>query len=84
MSKDLTLFVSKLLKFSIAILRLCKPGRKPRTYCQIARKNYLGIVRNKKPGKKTIRKAIGKQLRYVKRNLGAVDRLLVKAVMNTA
>lgn len=58
---------------------LGKPGKRPRTYRQIARKNYLGIVRNKKPGKKTIRKAIGQQLRYVKRNLGVVDRLLVQA-----
>jgi len=56
-----------------------KPGKRPRTYRQIARRDYLSIVRNKKPGKKTIRKAVGKQLRYVRRNLGAVDRLLAMA-----
>jgi len=55
---------------------LGKQGRRPRTYRQIARKAYLSIVRNRKPGKKAIRKAIGKQLRYVRRNLDAVDRLL--------
>jgi hypothetical protein len=55
---------------------LGKPGRRPRTYRQIARKTYLSIVRNRKPGKKAIRKAIGKQLRYVGRNLRAVERLL--------
>ncbi|KJS77429.1 MAG: transposase [Desulfotomaculum sp. BICA1-6] len=58
---------------------LGKPGKRPRTYRQIARKSYLNIIRNRKPGKKTIRKAIGKQLRYVKRNLGTVNRLLAKA-----
>lgn len=56
-----------------------KPGRRLRTYRQIARKAYLSIVRNKKPGKKALRKAIGKQLRYVRRNLHAVDRLLAMA-----
>ncbi|AGL00595.1 IS5 family transposase [Desulfoscipio gibsoniae] len=58
---------------------LGKPGRRPRTYRQIARKAYLNIVHNRKPGKKAIRKAIGKQLRYVRRNLSAVDRLLAMA-----
>ncbi len=58
---------------------LGKPGRRPRTYRQIARKAYLRIVRDRKPGKKAVRKAIGKQLRYVKRNLLAVDRLLKMA-----
>lgn len=59
---------------------LGKPGKRPRTYRQNARKDYLRIARNKKPGKKAIRKAIGKQLRYVGRNLRAVDRLLTQAV----
>lgn len=58
---------------------LGKPGKRPRTYRQVARKAYLSIVRNKKPGKKAFRKAIGKQLRYVRRNLCAVDRLLAMA-----
>ncbi len=58
---------------------LGKPGRRPRTYRHIARKAYLSIVRNRKPGKKAIRKAIGKQLRYVRRNLDAVERLLCVA-----
>ncbi|SFH38815.1 hypothetical protein SAMN05660649_05010 [Desulfotomaculum arcticum] len=58
---------------------LGKPGKRPRTYRQVARRDYLYIVKNKKPGKKAIRKAVGKQLRYVRRNLGAVDRLLAMA-----
>jgi hypothetical protein len=63
----------------IVYKNLGKPGKRPRTYRQIARKAYLRIVRNKKPGNKAIRKAIGQQLRYVRRNLRAVDRLLTVA-----
>lgn len=55
---------------------LGKPGRRPRTYHQIARKAYISIVRNKKPGKKAIRKAIGKQLRYPNGRLYPADYLL--------
>ena len=58
---------------------LGKLGRRPRTYRQVARRFYLSIVHNKKPGKKVIRKAIGKQLRYVRRNLNALDCLLAVA-----
>ena len=48
---------------------------KPRTYRQKARKAYLAVAKQKKPGVKKIRKAIGQQLRYLKRNLGHIDRL---------
>ncbi len=46
--------------------------RKPRTYRQKARKDYLAVAKQKKPGYKKIRKAIGKQLRYLKRNLQTI------------
>ena len=58
---------------------LGKPGKRPHTYRQVACKAYLGIVRNRKPGKKARRKAIGKQLHYVRRNFVAIDRLLSMA-----
>ena len=45
---------------------------KPRTYRQKGRKDYLAIAKQKKPGYKKIRKAIGKQLRYLKRNLKTI------------
>ncbi len=48
--------------------------RKPRTYRQKARKDYLVIAKQKKPGYKKIRKAIGKQLRYLKRNLQTIEK----------
>ena len=48
--------------------------QKPRTYRQKARKDYLAVAKQKKPGYKKIRKAIGKQLRYLKRNLQTVEK----------
>lgn len=49
--------------------------KKPRTYRQKARKSYLAVAKQKKPGAKKIRKAIGQQLRYLRRNLGYIDRM---------
>ncbi len=46
--------------------------RKPRTYRQKARKDYLAVAKQKKSGHKKILKAIGKQLRYLKRNLKTI------------
>lgn len=43
--------------------------KKPRTYRQKARKDYLAVAKQKKSSYKKVRKAIGKQLRYLKRNL---------------
>lgn len=49
---------------------ICK---KPRTYRQKARKAYLSVAKQKKPGYKKIRRAIGQQLRFLKRNLGYIE-----------
>jgi hypothetical protein len=58
-------------------LRKEEPKRKkPRTYRQKARKQYLSVAKQKKPGRKKIRRALGQQLRYVRRNLGHIDRML--------
>jgi len=46
--------------------------KKPRTYRQKARKDYLRLAKTKKPGRKKIRKAVGKQLRYLRRNLTSI------------
>jgi len=48
---------------------------KPRTYRQKARKAYLAVAKQKKSGARKIRKALGWQLRYLKRNLGHIDRM---------
>ncbi len=50
-------------------------GQKPRTYRQVARKDYMRFVRNRKPSRKIIRKAIRKQLGYIRRDLAAIDDL---------
>jgi len=47
--------------------------KKPRTYREKARRQYLAVAKQKKPGAKKIRKAIGQQLRHLKRNLGHLD-----------
>lgn len=50
--------------------------KKPRTYRQKARKSYLAVAKQKKPGYKKIRKAIGQQLGYLKRNMGHINRMV--------
>jgi hypothetical protein len=49
---------------------------KPRTYRQKARRDFLTIALSKKPRANKIRAAIGKQLRYIKRNLGHIHHML--------
>ncbi|QQE73440.1 IS5 family transposase [Brevibacillus composti] len=44
-------------------------SRKPRTYRDKARKEYLAVAKQRRANGKVIRRAIGKQLRYVARNL---------------
>ena len=46
-----------------------------RTYRKQARKAYLAVAKSKKPSGKKIRKAIRKQLQYVRRDIGHVHRL---------
>ncbi len=57
-------------------------GKKPRTYRKRARKDYLKYTRCRKHTAKMTRKAIGKQLNYLKRDLEAVDgKLLLGRVL---
>ena len=51
---------------------------KPRTYRRKARKDYLNLAKSKKLRPAAIRRAIGKQLRYVRRDLKTIDWLLAK------
>ena len=48
-------------------------GKKPRTYRKRARKDYLKYTRCRKNTSKMTRKAIGKQLGYLRRDLAAID-----------
>jgi len=47
--------------------------KKPRTYRQRARHDYLAVAKQKKPGVRKIRKAIRKQLGYLGRNLKTIQ-----------
>ena len=49
---------------------------KPRTYRKKARKDYLALAKRKKRSAKVIRKAIKKQLQYIRRDIGYIDQYL--------
>ena len=48
---------------------------KPRTYRKKARRHYLAVARKKRPGRKKVRKAMGQQLRFLRRDLGHIETL---------
>ena len=50
--------------------------KKPRTYRNIARKDYLEVAKQRRPSRKHKRKALKKQLQYLKRNLSHIARLI--------
>lgn len=50
--------------------------KKPRTYRRVARMDYLNVAKKKNKNAKEIRKAIRKQLNYLKRNFGYIDNML--------
>lgn len=56
--------------------------KKPRTYRDCARKQYLNIDKKKRKTAKEIRKGIGQQLRYVRRDLKVVEQLALKSSLN--
>ncbi len=49
---------------------------RPRMYCKNARRDYLALLKCRKRGSKKIRKAIKKQLQYVRRDLGYIENLI--------
>ena len=53
-----------------------KLKKKPRTYKKKARKDYLKIAKKRRPSRKEITDAIGKQLQYIKRNLSHIEQLI--------
>ncbi len=58
------------------LYQLSNLKKKPRTYRQQARKRYLAISKNRKPGGKLRRKAIREQLQYLRRNFRHIEMLL--------
>lgn len=57
-----------------SIQELCQ--KKPRTYRNKARKDYLSITKQRRPSPSKKRTAIKKQLQYIKRNLSHIERLI--------
>jgi hypothetical protein len=53
-----------------------KVANKPRTYRRKARSAYLAIAKQKRPGRKTLRRGVKLQLQYLRRNLGHIEQLL--------
>lgn len=50
--------------------------QKPRTYRRVARKRYLQTAQKKNKSRKEIHKSVGSQLRFLRRNLNSINRLL--------
>ena len=76
---DLDLLSDAREKSEYLIDRLYNPDlheKKPRTYRKIARTRYLKTAQKKNKTHKEIRKATGSQLRFLKRNLNSINRLL--------
>lgn len=53
-------------------------GQKPRTYRELARRDWLRFARDRKPTRKKIRKAIRQQLGYVRRDFAYLEDILSK------
>ena len=53
-------------------------GKKPRTYRNVARRDFLRTAKKRQPGRKAIRKAVKKQLQYLKRDLSHIDIIVKK------
>ena len=53
-----------------------KGAKKPRTYRRKGRKDYLKVAKKRRPSRKERTSAIAKQLRYIKRNLSHIEKLI--------
>jgi transposase, IS5 family len=52
-------------------------NKKPRTYREVARSDYLEVAKKRRASKQERRKAIKKQLQYIKRNLSYIQQLIL-------
>ncbi|MGB3754756.1 MAG: IS5 family transposase, partial [Rivularia sp. (in: cyanobacteria)] len=53
-----------------------KLDRKPRTYRNLARRNYLKVAKKRRPLRKERRKSLKQQLQYIKRNISHIKQLV--------
>jgi transposase, IS5 family len=64
------------------MIDICYEGKeKPRTHRRVARKDYLTAAKNKKLSKKGRERAIRKQLNYVKRDLGYLEKIDISSMI---
>jgi transposase, IS5 family len=54
----------------------------PRTYRQKARWDFLAFIKNKRPRRNKVRRAIKQQLQYIKRDIGYIELLLQKPIIS--
>jgi len=59
-----------------ALHKQTKEYKKPRDYRRVAHKEFLAFSKKKRKSKKQIRKFIGKQLGYLRRNIAYIEKLL--------
>ena len=57
--------------------------KKPRTYRQNARRDYLRVAKTRKPKRQKLRQGIGKQLRYLRRNLHTIADMAQEGLLVT-
>jgi hypothetical protein len=55
---------------------------KPRTYSREAEKSYVGFSKKRKKTEKEIKKVLGQQIRYLRRNLSSIEKMLDKLEEN--
>src|SRR4028118_469377 len=53
-----------------------KTHKKPRTYRNLAKKDYLAVAKQRRPTRNKIRQVLKKQLQYIKRNLAHIEQLI--------
>ena len=59
-------------------------SQKPRTYRRQARKDFLGLVKQRRPKRQATQRAIKQQLQYLRRNFGHIEGLMDCFPMGTA
>ncbi len=76
--QDISLLNEAREKLETIIYRFCKPYGLPlpRRYRRCARKDYLAFAKSKKHSAKKIRKALRKQLGYVARDIGYLEKFM--------
>ena len=76
---DLSL-LNEAREFSEKIIDILYPHtakeKKPRTYREKARQAFLAVVKQRRPGRKKLRRGIKQQLQYLRRNLGHIEQLM--------